>query len=112
MPNAVLTGVIALGACGLALLGVGMTAVVAGGSTLASIGGVLGVAELIVVGRVLERRQAARITALSLALVQALLGVGLLAHGEMFGLALIPLAGLVVIPLSMESVEQYFEPQP
>jgi hypothetical protein len=109
VPSAVLTALIALGVCGLALLGGGLAAVIVSGSTLTAVGGVLGVAELISLGRLLERRQSARITAISLALVQAVLGVTLLATGHAYGLLLVPFAGLIVVPLSRESVESYFE---
>ncbi|MFL6238381.1 MAG: hypothetical protein ACJ735_02650 [Actinomycetes bacterium] len=112
MPTALLVAMVALGACGVVLLGLGLTALIIGGSTLVAAGGVLGVAELIVVGRVIERRQTARITAISLALVQAVFGLGLLATGTAPGLALIPLAGLVIVPLSTDSVERFFGPQP
>jgi hypothetical protein len=110
VPNsAVLTAMIALGVCGIALLGAGLAAVILGGGTLTAIGGVLGVAELISLGRVVERRQAARVAAISMGLLQAILGVALLATGHAYGIVLIPLAGLVVIPLSLDSAEPYFE---
>jgi hypothetical protein len=57
-------------------------------------------------------RQSARLTAITLAIVQAGFGVGFIAQGSPLGLALIPLAGLVVIPLSTESAEQFFEARP
>ena len=94
------------------MLGFGMAALIGGGSTLAAAGGVLGVAELIVVGRVIERRQSARLTAITLAIVQAVLGVVFIADGAPLGLLLIPFAGLVVLPLSTESAERYFESRP
>jgi hypothetical protein len=108
MPSTALTAVIALGACGFLLLGLGLAAMIGGGSLLAAFGGVLGVAELVVVGRVVERRQAARVAAMSLALVQAGVGVGFIATGHIVGLVLIALAGLIVLPLSTESAEQFF----
>jgi len=112
VPAAPLVAVIGLGVCGFGLLGIGLAALVGGGSTLAAAGGVLGVAELIVVGRVIERRQSARLTAITLAIVQAALGVAFIAAGAPLGLVLIPLAGLVVLPLSTDSAEQFFSARP
>jgi hypothetical protein len=112
VPAAPLIAVLGLGACGFGLLGLGLAALVGGGSTLVAAGGVLGVAELIVLGRVIERRQSARLTAITLAIVQAGLGVAFIADDSPIGLVLIPLAALVVLPLSTESAEQFFESRP
>jgi hypothetical protein len=112
MPTPVVVALTGLGICGVALLGLGMTAVILGGSTLIGVGGVLGVAELIVVGRVIERRQWARIAAITLALLQTALAVGLLFEGYATAVILIPIAGLVVVPLSTEAVEPYFAGRP
>ena len=106
----VLIAAIALGVSGVVLLGFGMYGVLgdAGATGVRELGAVLGVGEMIALGRMVERRQAARLTANSFALLQTLDGVGLLASGVPIGLALIPLAGLIVIPLSTESAEQFF----
>jgi hypothetical protein len=112
MPTAAIVALTGLGLCGVILLGLGLAAVIVGGSTLAASGGLLGVAELIVIGRVVERRQSARIAAVTLAILQAALGVAFIATGNVVGIFLIPLAGLVVVPLSTESVEHFFQGPP
>jgi hypothetical protein len=109
MPPAVLVSVIALGATGLGLLILGLATLIGGESLLLAAGGVVGTAELIVTGRLVERRQSARIAAITLALVQAVGGILAIANGQLAGLSLIGLAGVVIIPLSTETAEQYFE---
>jgi hypothetical protein len=104
-------GVIALGVSGLLLLGLGFHAVLgtAGATTLADVAGVLGIAELVLVGRLLERRQTARLLALGAAVLQALGGVIALAQRHGLGLAVLVLAGLVVVPLASQRAERFFE---
>src|SRR3977135_2319826 len=99
VPATVRIAVIALGLSGVLLLGLGFRGVLgaAGDTTLADIAGVLGIAELVVVGRVIERKQAARVLAIGLALLQALGGVVALSHRDLVGLGVLLLSGLVVI---------------
>jgi hypothetical protein len=114
VPRLVLTAAIALGVSGAALLGFGLYGVLgdAGATGVREAGAVLGIAELIAVGRLVERRQAARLIANSFALLQSLDGVALLASGRAVGVALVPLAGLVVLPLATNSAEHFFEAGP
>jgi len=106
--------VIALGISGVFLLGLGFRGVLgsAGDTTLADTAGVLGIVELVVVGRVIERRQAARVLAIGLALLQAIGGVIALSRREPVGLGVLILAGLVVVPLSNATAERFFELPP
>jgi hypothetical protein len=112
MPAGVLISVVALGATGLGLLILGLATLIFGESLLLAAGGVLGTAECIVTGRLVERRSSARIAAITLALVQAVGGVIAVANGQPLGLSLIGLAGIVIIPLSTQSAEDYFEAAP
>jgi hypothetical protein len=114
MPTTVRIATVALGLSGLYLLGVGFRGVLgeAGDTTLADVAGVLGIVELIVVGRVIERRQTARLLAMGLALLQTLGAVIALAQRDALGIAAIVLAGLIVVPLSNEAAEHFFETGP
>ena len=114
MPASVRLGVIALGVSGVGLLLGGLYGVLgdAGSTGLRELGALLGIAELLVVGRVIERRQAARMTAMTMCLVQSLGGVLALADGQPLGLLVIVLASLIVVPLSLPTAERYFEAAP
>ena len=109
MPSGVLVSVIALGVTGIGLLILGLATLIGGESLLLATGGILGTAELIVVGRLIERRPSARVAAMTLALAQAVGGVVAIANGQLAGLSLIGLAGVVIIPLSTQAAEDYFE---
>lgn len=109
MPTTVLISTIALGLTGLGLLILGLTTLIFGESLLLAAGGILGTAECITAGRLIERRPSARIVAITLALAQAVGGIIAIANGYPLGLSLIGLAGIVIIPLSTQSAEEYFE---
>jgi hypothetical protein len=108
MPTAVLVAVIASGVAGLLLLVYGLLALIFTATMLLAVGGFVGMAEMVVTGRLLQRQQSARVSAMSLALLQAIFGVLLIVDRNPIGFVWIVLAGLVVIPLSMESADQYF----
>jgi hypothetical protein len=80
----------------------------AGSSGIVATGGVLGLAELVLITRVVERRQGARVIVVGLALVQALGGVVLLVTGNPVGLLAIALAGSIVVPLATDEADRFF----
>ena len=82
-------------------------------NTATDLAAILGIAQLVVLGRLVGRHQVARLVAITLALVEALFGVVVLATGASGGgLVVLLLAGLVVIPLSNATAEHYFETPP
>lgn len=112
MPATVLISVIALGVTGFGLLILGLATLIFGESLLLAAGGILGTAECITAGRLVERRPSARVMAITFALLQAVGGVIAIAMGQPLGLSLIGLAGIVILPLSTQSAEEFFEVAP
>jgi hypothetical protein len=82
-------------------------------NTATDLAAVLGIAQLVVLGRLVGRHQVARLVGITLALVEALFGVVVLATARSaYGLIAIVFAGFVVMPLATNEAEEYFEAVP
>jgi hypothetical protein len=113
MPRSVVAGVTALGISGVGLVLLALIAVFARRETvITDLSALLGVAQLVTVGRVVERNQTARVVAISLALLEALGGVIVLAGRSGYGLIAIALAGFIVLPLGGHDADEFFEALP
>jgi hypothetical protein len=111
VPRSVQVGIGALATSGILLVASALYRIFAHQeSVVADLAAVLGVAQLVVVGRVVARHQGARVVAISLALLQALGGVVILVHRSAYGLIALALAGFVVLPLARQDADEYFEP--
>src|SRR5436190_1017155 len=103
MPGRVAIAFVALGAGALLMLVAGLVGIYHSDETLVGdLAALLGIAELVTLGRLVQRNQIARVVATSLCLAQTLLGVIALVQGLEIGLPMIALAAFVVVPLSSE----------
>jgi hypothetical protein len=109
MPRRVVIAVMAFGASALMLVIFGLVQILRSEETLLTdLAALLGIAEVIALGHVIQRKQWGRIAAMSMCLVQTLLGVLGLTAGFAIALPMIALAGFVVVPLSTEDAEEWF----
>jgi hypothetical protein len=109
MPGPVKFAVVSFGGGGLLMLCWSLITVFGpDGSGVADAAGIVGVVELALVGRLVDGQQWARIAAMSVALVQALIGVAALVGAHPFGLVVIALAGGTVVPLSTTEADRFF----
>jgi hypothetical protein len=113
VPRSVVVGIATLGASGIALVVVALVAVFASRETvLTDLSALLGVAQLVVAGRVAARNQVARLVAISLSLVEAFGGVIVLTKRSAYGLIAIAIAGFIALPLGRHEADDYFESLP
>ena len=113
MPGRVAIAFVALGAGALLMLVAGLVGIYHSDETLVGdLAALLGIAELVTLGRLVQRNQIARVVATSLCLAQTLLGVIALVQGLEIGLPMIALAAFVVVPLSTQQAEDYFGAAP
>jgi hypothetical protein len=109
MPRRIVIAYMAFGASALLMVAFGLVEIFHHDETLLTdLAGILGVAEFVTLGRLLERRPVARVIAMSLCLVQTLLGVIGLVAGVAIALPMIALAAFVVVPLSTQEADEYF----